>query len=195
MDRHIHSLFLVLLVILLWSKPSTVSHCRSKCTGQPSDFSLSQVNMSLCHCENGEQVCRGDRDNTGATYVMATASTAQLYDISNFTHSPTDYLLTTFSDFIFTRQGGWSLTNDSGVNVWFNNKAWHSMPAFYNAYSNALLRSIVNSSSTSEATPSSYGNSHLIYSHLFFYKSFVEDFSRSQLTNIFYQVSVPTIIL
>ena len=49
------------------------------------------------------------------------------------------------------RYGGWSFedeNNDANANlkakIWYNNKGYHALPAFFNAYSNSLLRALVN---------------------------------------------------
>ena len=52
------------------------------------------------------------------------------------------------------RYGGWSYGEEddqSKVIVWFNNKGWHSMPSYYNALSNMMLRAAVSNMSASEA--------------------------------------------
>lgn len=48
------------------------------------------------------------------------------------------------------RYGGWSFTDERDGNVrklkatvWYNNQGYHALPAFFNAYSNGLLRSVV----------------------------------------------------
>ena len=58
------------------------------------------------------------------------------------------------------RYGGWAMerpeeasTNETAVQVWFNNKGYHSLPSFYNGYSNALLRAKVDPAKN----PAEYG--------------------------------------
>ncbi len=44
------------------------------------------------------------------------------------------------------RYGGWSFegsTIDPEVTIWWNSKGWHSLPAYFNALSNMILRSQV----------------------------------------------------
>ena len=44
------------------------------------------------------------------------------------------------------RYGGWSFegsTIDPEVTIWWNSKGWHSLPAYFNALSNMILRAQV----------------------------------------------------
>ncbi len=49
-----------------------------------------------------------------------------------------------------TRFGGWSFgthgANNLSATVWFNSKAWHVLPAFYNGLTNMILRANVEQS-------------------------------------------------
>ncbi|KAH9502480.1 ATP-binding cassette sub- A member 12 [Bulinus truncatus] len=56
------------------------------------------------------------------------------------------YLMSTFNEYKQNRFGGWSFepTNDAksiDPFVWFNTKGYHSMPSYYNALTNTILRS------------------------------------------------------
>ncbi|XP_076450764.1 uncharacterized protein LOC143286815 isoform X2 [Babylonia areolata] len=57
------------------------------------------------------------------------------------------YLLNSYYTYVDKRFGGWSLEppkdNTSQVKVWFNNKGYHTIPSYFNALSNNLLRSTV----------------------------------------------------
>ena len=61
------------------------------------------------------------------------------------------------------RFGGYSLEHDGTINgsnkikttVWFNNKGFHSLPSFYNGYSNAVLRT--RAETEKNGNPEKYG--------------------------------------
>ena len=70
-------------------------------------------------------------------------TTDVLFDLE--TQNINEWLLQTHSDFIDTRFGGWSVANNSAsknLKVWYNNKAFHTLPAYTNALHNAMLRAI-----------------------------------------------------
>ena len=71
-------------------------------------------------------------------------TTDVLFDLEN--QNINEWLLQTHSDFIDTRFGGWSVphnnTSKKNLIVWYNNKAYHTLPAYTNAIHNAMLRAI-----------------------------------------------------
>ena len=71
-------------------------------------------------------------------------TTDVLFDLE--TQNINEWLLQTHSDFIDTRFGGWSVANNSAsknLKVWYNNKAYHTLPAYTNALHNATRNWIV----------------------------------------------------
>ncbi|CAN8021634.1 unnamed protein product [Ixodes persulcatus] len=67
------------------------------------------------------------------------------YNISGLDIS--DHLLGSYSAFIERRYGGWSFEKDH-AKVWYDNNGYHALPAYQNALSNAVLRSMVSNSSS-----------------------------------------------
>ena len=71
-------------------------------------------------------------------------TTDVLFDLGN--QNINEWLLQTHSDFIDTRFGGWSIPHHNSTSknliVWYNNKAYHTLPAYTNAIHNAMLRAI-----------------------------------------------------
>ncbi|XP_077515142.1 uncharacterized protein LOC144125532 isoform X2 [Amblyomma americanum] len=72
-----------------------------------------------------------------------------------------NYLLTSFPAFIERRYGGWTFEKKD-VKVWYDNTGFHSMPAYQNALSNAILRSAIGRS-TSPLNASNVGIT--VYNH------------------------------
>ncbi|KAK6169359.1 hypothetical protein SNE40_020430 [Patella caerulea] len=105
-------------------------------------FVSSNKTLPSCKCENYKQICDGKTDvlPPGELTMQSDDELQKLdgYNVNN-------YLLNTFHKFVEKRYGGWTFDKsndgDETVTVWFNNKGYHAMPSFRNAYSNMLLRS------------------------------------------------------
>ncbi|CAN7937253.1 unnamed protein product [Ixodes hexagonus] len=81
------------------------------------------------------------------------------YNVSGLDIS--DHLLGSYSAFIEKRYGGWSFEKKY-VKVWYDNTGYHALPAYQNALSNAILRTMI-SNSSSPLDPSSVGIT--VYNH------------------------------
>ncbi|KAL4240022.1 ATP-binding cassette sub- A member 12 [Mactra antiquata] len=118
-----------------------------------------------CICDDHEYKCQGRPYGTPPPQLV-TMTTDILQDVSG--RDVVGYLLNSFPEFIEKRYGGWSFEDKLEGNemklkstIWYNNQGYHTLPAFYNAYSNGLLRSVV------KDNPESYGIS--TYSHPFLF--------------------------
>lgn len=90
---------------------------------------------------------------------VVTETTDVVYNVTGL--NVPNYLLTSFPAFIERRYGGWSFEKKQ-VKVWYDNTGFHSMPAYQNALSNAILRSAI-SHSTSPLNASRVGIT--VYNH------------------------------
>ncbi|XP_067670801.1 uncharacterized protein [Haliotis asinina] len=123
-----------------------------------------QSNNDGCSCEDFKQTCA-----PGTVPVprhIRTPAGNYLQDLIG--EDISQYLLHSFDDFIEKRYGGWSYEvgpegteSDMAATVWFNNQGYHSMPAFFNAFSNSLLRAKLGQKAGTD--PSKYGIS--AYNH------------------------------
>ncbi|XP_046362068.2 uncharacterized protein LOC124139094 isoform X1 [Haliotis rufescens] len=123
-----------------------------------------QTNNDGCKCENFKQQCA-----PGSVPIprhIQTPTGNYLQDLLG--EDISQYLLHSFDDFLEKRYGGWSYEvgpegtdTDMAATVWFNNEGYHAMPAFFNAFSNSLLRAKLGQKAGMD--PSKYGIS--VYSH------------------------------
>lgn len=66
------------------------------------------------------------------------------------------------------RYGGWSFEADNekpqsmNAKVWFNNRGYHAMPAFYNSLSNAILRASVTGGNPAEYGITAYNHPFIL---------------------------------
>ncbi|XP_041364383.1 uncharacterized protein LOC121379797 [Gigantopelta aegis] len=131
-----------------------------QCTSQGSNFTQQSYTMNpeaKCVCWNWEQQCDPGADFPPPPELQVmSGNNLQNLDRRDIP----EYLLKSFSKFIELRYGGWAMeqpeeasTNATAVQVWFNNKGYHSLPSFFNGYSNALLRAKVDPASN----PAEYG--------------------------------------
>ena len=75
------------------------------------------------------------------------------------------------------RYGGLTFNEQEGTStatVWYNNKGWHALPAYYNALSNTVLRANINM--THQGDSQEYGKwiTHYISGLLVYRMSFVK---------------------
>ncbi|XP_014775872.1 uncharacterized protein LOC106873159 [Octopus bimaculoides] len=101
-----------------------------------------------CECENYRFKCPKYASGIPPTQLQLN-STDFLQNLNSKSMPVSEYLLESYMKFIKKRYGGWTYERNSNskdtkqVTVWFNNKGHHSMPAFLNGYSNAILRTEV----------------------------------------------------
>jgi len=138
--------------------PDADIRIRSKCTGNYSSLlydSVSQHTASKirkgksCNCDNGHNTCPAGSEGWPAPY-HDTRLNDRIYDITHDSDNVEEYVMRTnhkYDGFEFRllggRNGGWEFDKFEGnttAKVWFMNKAWHAMPAYYNALSNMVLR-------------------------------------------------------
>ncbi|KAK3089434.1 hypothetical protein FSP39_003578, partial [Pinctada imbricata] len=111
-----------------------------------STFSLSSGNTGEpnCSCIDYKYTCN-DAAKQQTIPQMTLETTTHLQNLNN--KDIEQYLLQTWEMHKLNRYGGWSLDSDDSSNmmgrIWFNNKGRHALPSFYNAFSNSLLRSIL----------------------------------------------------
>ncbi|CAI9715527.1 factor export ATP-binding I [Octopus vulgaris] len=101
-----------------------------------------------CECENFRFKCSKYASGIPPTQLQLN-STDFLQNLNSKSMPVSEYLLESYMNFRKKRYGGWTYERNSNnkdkkqVTVWFNNKGHHSMPAFLNGYSNAILRTEV----------------------------------------------------
>ncbi|XP_029639515.1 uncharacterized protein LOC115214454 [Octopus sinensis] len=101
-----------------------------------------------CECENFRFKCSKYASGIPPTQLQLN-STDFLQNLNSKSMPVSEYLLESYMKFRKKRYGGWTYERNSNnkdkkqVTVWFNNKGHHSMPAFLNGYSNAILRTEV----------------------------------------------------
>ncbi|XP_052766846.1 uncharacterized protein LOC128207750 isoform X2 [Mya arenaria] len=123
--------------------------------------------QTSCKCEDNKYSC-SQGNGSLAIPEFKTATTQILQDMEGM--NITKYILESFDDFIKKRYGGLQFDDakddeDKTVlqaTIWYNNKGHHSTPAFYNSYSNGILRAL---SSKAGQLPHQYGIT--VYNHPF----------------------------
>ncbi|WAQ96399.1 ABCAC-like protein [Mya arenaria] len=129
--------------------------------------------QTSCKCEDNKYSC-SQGNGSLAIPEFKTATTQILQDMEGM--NITKYILESFDDFIkkrfvdLSRYGGLQFDDakddeDKTVlqaTIWYNNKGHHSTPAFYNSYSNGILRAL---SSKAGQLPHQYGIT--VYNHPF----------------------------
>ncbi|KAL8581035.1 hypothetical protein ACOMHN_012686 [Nucella lapillus] len=99
-----------------------------------------------CQCTDYDYLCSDSSKHDGVRQ-MVTRPDITLQDLTY--KDLNKYLVDSYMAYIDQRFGGWSLeppgANGSQAKVWFNNKAYHAIPSYLNAFSNNLLRSSVSS--------------------------------------------------
>ncbi|XP_060584951.1 glucosylceramide transporter ABCA12-like [Ruditapes philippinarum] len=125
-----------------------------KCVTPASKFSVPPHNASAdgrCFCQDDEYKCEGSPYGAPPPQRVTT-TTEILQNLNN--RDINKYLLDSFPEFIGKRYGGWSFEDESKeananlkAKIWYYNKGYHTLPSFFNAYSNGLLRALVNDES------------------------------------------------
>ena len=107
----------------------------------------------ICDCAHSYYwTCKAHEDpiQTPGRWIMNTSDI--LFNLENF--EVNEWLLQTHNSFINSRFGGWSGNSESSptswINgtptkliAWYNNKAFHALPAYTNALHNAMLRALI----------------------------------------------------
>ncbi|KAK7500956.1 hypothetical protein BaRGS_00007836, partial [Batillaria attramentaria] len=118
-----------------------------KCV-DPSSWFMSETKEQICKCHDYSYECE---DSTSDEDVQNMFSRPQV-TLQNLADKNLDeYLVSSYSQYIDKRFGGWSVEppsqegneTTSVVKIWFNNKGHHAMASFFNAFSNNLLRTAV----------------------------------------------------
>ncbi|KAL5018720.1 hypothetical protein ScPMuIL_004442 [Solemya velum] len=131
--------------------PPGLEHVNLKkytCKMPDEDFSQSDYKRKgnpVCRCSDYQYSCDEGAEGPPPPQRM-TATTDILQALSN--KNITKYLTESYWKFTEKRYGGWSFENDPKTDsyfakIWFNNQGYHSLAAFHNAFSNALLRASV----------------------------------------------------
>lgn len=111
-----------------------------------------------CTCIDYRYKCAKDAAGIPPSQILVNSSVI-LQDLNTKKQPVAEYLLESYPNFVNKRYGGWTYNTEQNnkkfVTVWFNNKGHHSLPAFLNGYSNAILRMAVNA--TGLGNPSDYG--------------------------------------
>ena len=106
-----------------------------------------------CQCSHFHWECQS-RANPTIPDRWISNSTDVVFDITQF--DTNEWLLQTHNSFINSRFGGWTVASKLNESIsapwiegtetkliaWFNNKAYHALPAFTNAIHNAMLRAL-----------------------------------------------------
>ncbi|XP_075745344.1 uncharacterized protein LOC119178525 [Rhipicephalus microplus] len=129
------------------------SHCMST-TGMASNAMKIPKGALHYTCHTSET-----QEGWGNGQTIMTETTDIVYNVTGL--NIPNYLLSSFPDFIERRYGGWTFETNQ-VKVWYDNTGFHSMPAYQNALSNAILRSAI-SHSTSPLNASRVGIT--VYNH------------------------------
>lgn len=162
--------------------------CREPYTG----YSVPASNISIngtCLCENKIYVCKGSPYGEAPKKII-TSTTEILQHLEN--KDTSQYLLDSYLEFKENRYGGWTFHNNEPgissqlkVKIWYNNFGWHAMPAFYNAYSNGLLRAMMNDSEADMYGISVYNHPFLFNKEQLDKDSFVQNVSDIGIALIF----------
>lgn len=118
---------------------------------------------------------------------VKTDSSDIVYNVSGL--NVVDYLIDTYPAFTEKRYGGWSF-HKGYAKVWYENTGYHSLPAYQNALSNAILRSTLKQLDRS-ATSSSLGIT--VYNHPLHLTS--QQLGKQTIMNHIAEVGIAIVIL
>ncbi|KAK2156997.1 hypothetical protein LSH36_201g05094 [Paralvinella palmiformis] len=93
-----------------------------------------------CICQNGFEICPDGASGQPMPYMITPAGN-HLYNLTGSRLDTDDYLLRSRQEFLQKRYGGWEFGSEAVV--WWDNKGWHALPAFYSTLSNMILRANV----------------------------------------------------
>ncbi|KAH3873422.1 hypothetical protein DPMN_036657 [Dreissena polymorpha] len=120
-----------------------------ECVDPDTSYHNTSYQHMTCKCDDNKYSCAATNNNASIPEFRS-ATGDILVDLVNHKNI-SQYLLETFEQFITKRFGGFEFSDGTDDNnmpvldakIWYNNKGYHAMPSFYNAYSNGLLRALM----------------------------------------------------